>query len=317
VTHTVAVSIGIPFFNARRTLADAVRSVLVQTLTDWELLLVDDGSTDGSLQLAQRIRDPRVRLISDGVNKGLCARLNQIAALARAPYLARMDADDLMHPERLQRQLQFLQANRHVDLLDGAVYTIDEHNRPLGLRGNRPLNRNPAAVLRYGMLVHPTVMGRAQWFRENPYDPAYLRAEDRELWNRVCGHTEVARLPEPLLFYRESPCGNLGNYLKTCQTMRKILRIYGPAVVGPWRTKLLLAGWHLRALSYRVCTRLGLQGRLIGRRNRPLTTAEVETADAALRWVLQTPVPGLAPLEQTANADVPKRRGGCHERVER
>src|SRR5438309_10301144 len=95
VSHRVSVSIGIPFLNARRFLADAVRSVFAQTCDDWELLLVDDGSTDGSLDVVRSIDDPRVRVISDGTNRGLCARLNQIASLARGKYLARMDADDL------------------------------------------------------------------------------------------------------------------------------------------------------------------------------------------------------------------------------
>jgi len=76
------VTIGIPFLNARRTLADAVRSVFAQTHGDWELLLVDDGSTDGSSEVVRQLRDPRVRLLADGAQLGLCARLNQIAAAA-------------------------------------------------------------------------------------------------------------------------------------------------------------------------------------------------------------------------------------------
>src|SRR5438045_1632919 len=98
MTGNILVSIGISFQNARATLADAVRSVLAQTCRDWELLLVDDGSSDGSLELARRIEHPRIQVISDGVNQGLASRLNQIALLARGTYLARMDADDLMHP---------------------------------------------------------------------------------------------------------------------------------------------------------------------------------------------------------------------------
>ena len=108
----VTVTIGIPFLNARRTLADAVRSVFAQTHGDWELLLVDDGSTDGSSDVVRQLLDPRVRLLADGVTLGLCARLNQIAAAARGAYLARMDADDLMHPERIARQLEHLRPTR-------------------------------------------------------------------------------------------------------------------------------------------------------------------------------------------------------------
>src|SRR5690554_4188978 len=91
-----SVSIGIPFFNAEAYLLDAIKSVFAQTHQNWELILLDDGSTDRSLEIARSIDDPRVRVYSDGQNKHLAARLNEIARLARYEYLARMDADDLM-----------------------------------------------------------------------------------------------------------------------------------------------------------------------------------------------------------------------------
>jgi glycosyltransferase involved in cell wall biosynthesis len=293
VTGGVTVSIGIPFLNARPTLADAVRSVLAQTYPDWELLLVNDGSSDGSLELAQQIQDPRVRLVSDGVRRGLCHRLNQIAALARGKYLARMDADDLMHPRRLERQVEFLESNPRVDLLDSATYTIDEHNRPLGIRGDRPLNCDRGAVLRRGLLIHPAVTGRTDWFRTHPYDPAFVRAEDLELWNRVNGSTVFGRLPEPLFFYRESWSGNLNNYLRSARTVRKILRVYGPAAVGVWGTGLLIARSYMKSGVYWMCTKFRGQGRLIRRRVRPLDAGEEATAGAALRAILTTPLPGV------------------------
>ena len=99
-----SLTIGIPFFNAEATLLDAVRSVFAQTHQDWELLLVDDGSTDRSLELARSIDDPRVRVYSDGRNKRLAARLNEISRLARFDHVARMDADDVCLPERLARR---------------------------------------------------------------------------------------------------------------------------------------------------------------------------------------------------------------------
>src|SRR4030066_138114 len=95
------VTVGIPFFNNQDTLPDAIRSIFAQSFQDWELLLLDDGSTDGSLQIAQSIDDPRVRVISDGCNRKLPARLNQIIDLARGQYIARMDADDLCGITRL------------------------------------------------------------------------------------------------------------------------------------------------------------------------------------------------------------------------
>jgi glycosyltransferase involved in cell wall biosynthesis len=287
------VTIGIPFWNARAYLADAVRSVFAQTRDDWELLLMDDGSTDGSIDVVRHLADRRVRVLSDGSRRGLCERLNQVASLAQGDYLARMDADDLMHPERIERQLAFLRANPDIDLMDTATFTVDDDLTPLGIRGDRPLDLRPEAVLRNGLLIHPTVMGRAEWFRGNPYDPVYVRAEDRELWTRTCAATKFARLCEPLFFYREGPAGNLRNYLRTERTVRDILRRYGPPLVGARRTGLLVMRSRLKSVAYRIGTKLGLQGRLINERNRRLDAGEIQEGRRVLSVIRKTPVSGL------------------------
>jgi len=144
-----------------------------------------------------------------------------------------------------------------------------------------------------GLLIHPTVTGRAEWFRRNPYDPAFVRAEDRELWIRTGATTRVARLCEPLFFYREGPAGNLGNYLRTERTVRAILRRYGPPLVGMRQTRLLVMRSRLKSMTYRVGTGLGLQGRLISRRNRRLEVAEIREASRILAAIQVTPVSGL------------------------
>ena len=327
--NEIRVSVGIPFLNAQATLADAIRSVLAQTWDDWELLLADDGSSDGSLRVACSIRDPRVRVLRDGTHRGLTERLNQIASLARGRYLARMDADDLMHPERLRRQVRFLEDNPSVDLVDTATITIDEKNEPLGLRGDRPLNIDPRAVLRSGLLLHPTVMGRTDWFRKHPYDGRFVRAEDHELWVRTCRNTSFARLSEPLFFYREGLSGNLRNYLRTGRTIRKILRVYGPTEVGYGETALLLGRSYLKSCAYWTYTKLGQQHRLIRGRTRPLQADEETAARAALYAILQTPLPSseridhehlpgedsaeptpAAHLHGTADAGFPQPPGG-------
>lgn len=287
------VSIAIPFFNAHRTIADAVKSVFAQTYQDWELILIDDGSKDGSADLVKQINDPRVRVISDGVNSGLSARLNQIATLAQGEYLARMDADDLMHPERIARQRTFLIENPNIDVIDTATYTVDDDLTPLGIRGDEPLDCRPEAVLKNGLLIHPTMMGRTTWFRQNPYDGSFHRAEDRELWCRTCSGTKFARLCEPLFFYREGLSGNLRNYVNTGKTIRKILRQYGPPIIGSWRTTVLINKFALRTAIYRGATALGVQGQLIRRRNRTLSQSELRTAQAVITQILETPVPGL------------------------
>ncbi len=288
------ISIGIPFLNARRTLADSVRSVFAQSYRNWELILVDDGSKDGSTEVVNKIDDPRVRIISDGVNCGLSARLNQIATLAKGKYLARMDADDLMHPERIARQCAFLDANPGIEVIDTTTYTVDDDLTPLGIRGEKPLDCRPEAILRNGLLIHPTMMARTDWFQKNPYDGQFVRAEDRELWCRTSTSTKFARLCEPLFFYREGLAGNVRNYVSTGATIGKILRQYGPPLIGSWRTSILVSQFSLRTFVYRAATAMGMQGQIIQRRNRPLTGKEQLSAKAILAEILRTSLPGLA-----------------------
>src|SRR5512140_3729418 len=124
------VTIGLPIYNAGALLRDTLRSVFAQTLTDWELLAFDDGSTDGSGEVLRGLRDPRVRVLSEPENRGLAARLNFIHANARGRYIARMDADDLMHPERLARQVEFLAARSDVDVVGCALVSLGRRLEP-------------------------------------------------------------------------------------------------------------------------------------------------------------------------------------------
>ena len=109
----MGITIGLPFYNAENYLELAIKSVFAQTYQDWELILMDDGSTDRSLEIAKSINDPRVSVYSDGKNKKLAARLNEIVRLAKYDYLARMDADDLMSTKRIETQMNILKNNPH------------------------------------------------------------------------------------------------------------------------------------------------------------------------------------------------------------
>ena len=288
----MTISIGLPFFNNSATLLDALRSVFAQTYQDWKLILVDDGSSDNSLAIARAVRDPRVRVYSDGVNRGLSNRLNQIARLAQTPYLVRMDADDIMHPERLVKQYRYLEENPKVDLVGSAVYSIDEHGSPSGVRGQMPLDLRPESVLRKGLLIHPTILGRTDWFCRNPYDPQFLRAEDHELWCRSIAHSTFARIAEPLLFYREGQV-SLNNYLVSQRTDRKIFRQYGPAIVGEWRTTGLALRTFAKGGIYWLCSQIGLGRHLVSLRNSRIKPEEQAEALKILQRINRTLIPGI------------------------
>lgn len=285
------VSIGLPFADSLPTLELALRSIFAQTEPDWELLLLDDGSTDGSAAVASALVDPRVRRLGDGIRRGLAARLNEISQAARAPFIARMDADDQMHPERLARQLAALEADPGLDLVGSDVVTLDGRGVPAGRRRARSLPTDCAGVLRRGFLSHPTVMGRRAWFLEHPYMEGYRRAEDLELWCRVAGRVRARELPEPLLFYREPAPVNLPAYRETFRARRAITRRYGPDAVG-WPVTLgLLARTWLQPAAYAVARAGGFERAIVARRNRPLSDAERHEAAAVLRAIESTPLP--------------------------
>lgn len=212
-TASPTVTIAIVFYNAMPFFRRAVESCFAQTFTDFELLLIDDGSTDGSLEYAQSLTDPRVRLMSDGTNRKLNVRLNESIRLAKGIYYARMDADDVMFPWRIEHQVSLLQ--RHGDcFLGGAAIIIDQSGKILGARGLTSRKPRTIAEAKH-LFIHPTVIAPKKLFIENLYSENFLfhRSQDAELWTRVWKNVPCRQDSRPILFYRDG--GNLGveNYL--------------------------------------------------------------------------------------------------------
>lgn len=199
------VSVLLPVRNAEPTLALALGSLLHQTFHDFEVLVLDDGSTDKSVEIASRMADPRVRVVSDGEHKGLSARLNQGIGLARGRYIARMDADDICFPERIARQVGFLEGNPAVDLVGARAIVFRDDGSQVGMLPWRGEHSDlVSAPWRNIPLPHPTWMGRAEWFRRHRYRiPEVRRAEDQELLLRASETSRFACLPEVLLGYRQ------------------------------------------------------------------------------------------------------------------
>lgn len=204
MSHVPPVTVILPVFNEARFLRAAVDSILAQTFEHFELIVVDDGSTDDSLTVLSRVRDRRLRILSNGVNLGITTALNHGLAVARGRYLARMDADDIALPDRLARQVAFLDAHPEIGIVGSARTLIDEDDRIVGESTPPPDDLS----IRWKCLLgnpfgHPTVMLRrclltvhCLWYRE------VKRAEDYDLWPRLLAHTKGANLRQPLLRYR-------------------------------------------------------------------------------------------------------------------
>jgi glycosyltransferase involved in cell wall biosynthesis len=280
-----AVTIGLPVYNAAGTLGAAIDSVLKQTFSDWELLVIDDGSTDGSAAVAAATGDPRVRVLSDGVNRGLVIRLNQMVATASSPLFARMDADDLMHPERLERQVACFDADPALCVCGTAAWVMDENNQVYGIRCDS--KHREFRGIRSGF-IHPTVMGRTQWFLDNPYDSRFVRVEDTELWLRADPATPCSLIPEPLLFYREPLRPQLSKYRASCRGMRTLVRHYWPKQSGRAGTVAAVAASYSREWIYMAAAAAGVCDRLVRRRNRPCTPAELDAAAEVLSRLTHT-----------------------------
>lgn len=199
------VSIGMPVYNCATTLAISAQSILNQSFKDWELIIIDDGSRDRTLTVVEQFHDPRIRIIRCQHNQGLPSRLNQAVQLSSGTYFARMDGDDIAYPERLAKQVAFLDLHPSVDLLATAMSVFRDDGFLLGLR---PVPVSHDAICAHPWagfpMAHPTWMGKLGWFRANPYQANAVRMEDKELLFRTYTNSKFAGLDEVLLAYRES-----------------------------------------------------------------------------------------------------------------
>lgn len=210
-----AISVILPVYNAERYLTTALQSVLDQTLRDFEVIAIDDGSTDGSLAILNSLAagDERVRVISRP-NQGLVATLNEGIEAARGACIARMDADDICMPQRFERQWQRLQAEPGLVAVGSRVLAIDPDDQVLGIE---PLPLTHEKIDRAHLdgqstICHPAVMMRAEAVRAVGGYRELVPVEDFDLWLRLAEVGRLANLDEPLLKYRRSTTGMIARH---------------------------------------------------------------------------------------------------------
>lgn len=259
-------TVAMPVYNGGDQLRMAMLSVIDQSFTDWELLLIDDGSSDYAVENLADIADQRVRIIRDGHNRGLAARLNQAIDLARGEYFARMDQDDICHPNRFERQLAALSEDVSLDLCAARCVTISENNQ---ITGALPFREQHAEICSKPWLgfymPHPSWMGRTTWFRKHRYaTPGPYCCEDQEMLLRTHTQSHFRVLPVFLLAYRmrDSPC-----FDKAWRTRMTLFRVQcryflsrndiGNAVLAGWG----LCGRVIKDLVSMFVKRCGLNRR--------------------------------------------------------
>ena len=279
-------TIGLPVYNKAPFLRDCLRSVFAQSWSDWELVVADDGSSDESLSILKSIFDPRLRLVGAGLHQGLGACLNLITANARGRYIARMDADDMMHPSRLERQLRVLLEQPHLDGLGCGMVVLDRHLNPIGTKLN-PVDHDeictdPLSGIR---LAHATFVARAEWFRSHPYNNDSYGCEDWELLFSTFGKSRFANIPEPLYFYRELDSFTVPKYLRRQLRSSYFSWRHGRGHFGRART-----AWHCgkrfaRGLVYASAGMFGIAGLLVKRRYVPVDPVSAQQLHSAVEQI--------------------------------
>lgn len=203
------VSVLMPVYNGERCLREAVESILNQTFTDFEFVIVDDGSTDNTWQILQgyAANEPRIALVRNETNVGLARSLNKGLELARGEYIARMDADDVSLPERLATQVAFLDEHPEVGVVGCAAYVIDAEGSPTSIMRQPTMHGLILWSLCFSTpFIHPTVLLRkAVIERVGWYDDVLSANQDRDLWQRLSSVTRFANLSDAFLSYRIHP----------------------------------------------------------------------------------------------------------------
>jgi glycosyltransferase involved in cell wall biosynthesis len=265
-------------YNSERTLPAALGSVRAQTFADWELLLMDGGSSDRTVHIAAEA-DPRVRIVSGGSGLSRAARLNHLLDVARTPLVAVMDADDVCYPNRLERQVEFMRAHAEIDLVGAPLLVFGVDGRAVGKRAAPTEHEEICACPWAGFrLFQPTWVGRTEWFRRHRYSERAVRCEDQDLLYRSYRTSVFANVSEPLLGYREESLA-----------MRKLLpgRWHWIKLTGAslWRdgsrgdAMRLAASQVAKASADALALGTGLGARLAVVRSGPMSDAEVAEWD--------------------------------------
>jgi len=199
------ISVVMAVFNGERFLRESIDSILAQSFADFEFLIVDDGSTDGTREIITSYEDARIRLVVNEQNLGLTPSLNRGLQLAGGDFIARQDADDISEPERFEKQIAFLDANPDVALLGAQYRYMDETGASWDTEPLPCSHHELSWALLFGTpFIHSAVMLRRQQALDSvgKYDESTSHAQDYEYWNRIAATHRVANLERCLVRYR-------------------------------------------------------------------------------------------------------------------
>lgn len=252
VPRLPTVTVLLPAYNAAGWLCAAVQSVLTQSFRDFELVVIDDGSKDATPDVLATYSDPRIRIVRHETNRGLVAALNHGIDVAEGRYIARMDADDVAHPRRLERQVQFLEKCHNVGIC-GTWFRAVGRGRPSASRPPTHHDEISALLFFRSAFGHPTVMFRRALLDQGGlrYDTRARHAEDFDLWVRARERTRFANLPKYLLDYRTHASQTSAEHLQPQLEAAARIRLKQLAFMVPDATEAQ-KGLHLRTCDGHV-----------------------------------------------------------------
>jgi glycosyltransferase involved in cell wall biosynthesis len=254
------VTVLLPAYNASQYIAECIESLLSQTFTDFELLIINDGSTDDTVAICERYADPRIRLVHNLGNRGVTYTLNRGVELAIAPLIARMDADDVAMKNRLEVQVRYLENHPEVAAVSSEMIQITQEGK-VGRRVIPTPNDSDYicwALMFRNPIMHPTVMFRTSLIRAmNGYGTEETYVEDYDLWSRLHRIYPIHVLPERLITYRiheESVCNqnNSRQAIAAARIARDNMEFLLGIPVNEVDARLLFYAYHGHKNSYGV-----------------------------------------------------------------
>ena len=200
------ISVIMPVHNGEKYLAEAIKSILAQTLKDFEFIIIDDCSTDHTAEIIKSFKDPRIIVIKNDHQSGVATSLNKGINAAKGKYVARMDADDISLSKRFETQVAYMEKHPTVGVCGTWVKTFNTNDTKKRQLWKKPVTDGEIKMLMFftSSLIHPTVMFRRETLNTYNlrYDETYQSAQDYELWSQAIDCVEFANIPKVLLLYR-------------------------------------------------------------------------------------------------------------------
>ncbi|MTJ10462.1 glycosyltransferase family 2 protein [Anabaena sp. UHCC 0204] len=263
------ISVIIPVYNSEKTVAETLESVLAQTYGDLEVIIVDDGSTDKSIEICRQFKDERIKIIHQQ-NRGLAGARNTGIRHAQGEFLGFVDSDDLWLPQKVEKHLQHLDNSPNVGVSFSRSRFIDEQGKPLGIYQmpkltnitpeylfcRNPIGNGSSVVIRRDVLTaikfEANLHGEVEDFY---FDDRFRQSEDIECWLRIALQTnwKIEGIPEALTLYRLNSGGLSANLLKQYESWEQILvktKVYNPEFIEKWGNKA--RAYQLRYLARRA-----------------------------------------------------------------